>query len=169
MRKFMICSAVTVCLNLTAWFTTFVSSGSASTPSPRFLLHEGEVFDQKTKLTWKRCTAGTTWKKGVGCVGSPKLMRLEDAVQLAQNFGNGWRVPTIEELWSIVDQEHTNPAIDSKVFPDVKNVDEGAPYWSVTRMKEMPSLLYYIDFFDGLVDGHSEGFLMRVRLVHGNE
>lgn len=163
------CSVVAVCLNLGMGLGTCANSKSAHSSTSRFILHEGEVFDQRTKLTWSLCSVGTTWKKGIGCVGSPKLMRLEDAVRFAQNFGNDWRVPTIEELWSIVEQERTKPAIDSKVFSDIKMGDEDAPYWSITRMKEMPSLVYYIDFLSGRVDGHSDGFLMLVRLVRNNQ
>ena len=92
-------------------------------------------------------------------------MSLGEAEQLAQKLGKGWRVPTIEELYSLVEHGCADQAINSKVFPDVKDLGEGAPYWSVTRMNELPTLVYYVDFLTGQVDGHSEGFVMAVRLV----
>lgn len=133
-------------------------------PSP-FILNKGEAFDKGTKLTWSRCSVGATWKEGAGCVGSPKLMSLEEAKHFARQAGNGWRLPTIKELCSIVEYECENPVINSIVFPDIKDLGEGAPYWSITRVEEMPMLIYYVDFMSGRVDGHSEGFVMAVRLV----
>lgn len=133
-------------------------------PSP-FILNKGEAFDKVTKLTWSRCSVGTTWKEDAGCVGSPKLMSLEEAQHFARQTGNGWRLPTIKELCSIVEQGCENPVINSIVFPDIKDFGEGAPYWSITRVEEMPMLIYYVDFMSGRVDGHSQGFVMAVRLI----
>ncbi|MBI3899431.1 MAG: DUF1566 domain-containing protein [Gammaproteobacteria bacterium] len=141
----------------------------ASTPTSRFILREGEAFDQKTKLTWSRCSLGTTWKKDAGCVGTAKLLYLEEAKQAAQKLGNGWRVPTIEELYSIVEHDCSNPAINTVIFPNVKNLGEGAPYWSVTAIKELPPLIYYVDFLNGEVDGHTKGFFLAARLVRKKE
>lgn len=137
--------------------------------SSRFILKKGEAFDKVTKLTWCRCSAGATWKEGVGCIGSPKLMSLEEARQFAKQTGEGWRVPTIKELYSIVEQECENSVINSIVFPDTRDLGEGAPYWSVTRIEDMPMLIYYVDFMSGRVDGHSEGFAMAVRLVRNQK
>ena len=137
----------------------------ASTPTSRFVLNEGEAFDQKTKLTWSRCSVGATWKKGGKCTGFVKMLRLDEAKQYAKQLGGGWRVPTIDELSSIVEQTCSQPAINSTVFPNVKNLGEGAPYWSITKIKEMPQLIYYVDFFGGDADGHTKGFSLAVRLV----
>lgn len=135
----------------------------------RFILNKGEAFDKVTKLTWRRCSTGATWKEGVGCVGSPKLMCLEDAKLFAKQVGDGWRVPTIKELYSIVEQGCENPAINPIVFQDIRDLGEGAPFWSITRIEEMPMLIYYINFISGRADGHSEGFTMAVRLVRNQQ
>ena len=136
-----------------------------STPSSRFVLNGGEAYDQQTKLTWNRCSVGTIWTSDAGCVGEVKLLGLDKAKQLAQELGGGWRVPAIEELYSIVEQKCFNPTINSRVFPTVTNFGEGAPYWSDTNVEEIPSLIYFIDFIDGAIDGHSKGFPLAVRLV----
>lgn len=140
-----------------------------STPSSRFVINEDEVYDQITKLTWKRCSAGTSWKSGTGCIGTVKLMRLDEAKQYAQKAGAGWRIPTIEELYGIVEQKCINPTINSKVFPAVKDYGEGAPYWSATTVEEIPSLIYFVDFLNGAVDGHTKSFPLAVRLVRNEQ
>lgn len=136
-----------------------------STPSSRFVINGSEAYDRQTKLTWSRCSVGTTWVNDAGCIGEVQLLGLDAAKQFAQTLGGGWRVPTIQELDSIVEQRCFNPAINSEVFPKVVNSEEGSPYWSDTRIEEIPLLIYFIDFFDGTVDGHTKGFPLAVRLV----
>ncbi len=96
-------------------------------------------------------------------------MSFNEAKEHAQKQGNGWRIPTILELYSLIENTCTAPTINSVVFPDIKDWAEGAPYWSNTYIKEMPSLIYYIDFQNGHVDGHTENFFMAVRLVHSGK
>lgn len=165
MIKFMMCFLIAASFNSGFGSAALAGSKASETPSSRFILNEGETFDTRTKLTWSRCSVGTTWKKGAGCAGSPELMQLKEAEQFAKGLGGGWRVPTIEELCSLVDRERSNPALNPEIFPDVKEWEEEAPYLSVSRVKEIPTLLYYVDFLSGDVDGHSEGFPMYVRLV----
>jgi hypothetical protein len=93
-------------------------------------------------------------------------MTFEEAKQFAKHASKEWRLPTIEELYSIVEQGCEDPAINSIVFPDnIRDSGEGAPYWSITRSEDIPMLIYYINFMNGRVDAHSEGFEMAVRLV----
>lgn len=97
-------------------------------------------------------------------------MSLDEAKEYAHKLGGGWRVPTIEELYSIVEQKCSSPAINLEVFPSVKGLGEGAaPYWSTTKVKEIPSLIYYIDFLSGEADGHTKEFAMAARLVRGGK
>jgi len=158
-------------LMLASWLTSSAvwaacdENITESSPSSRFVLNGGEAYDQQTKLTWNRCSVGTIWTSDAGCIGEVKLLGLDKAKQLAQELGGGWRVPAIEELYSIVEQRCFNPTINSRVFPTVTNFGEGAPYWSDTNVEEIPSLIYFIDFIDGAIDGHSKGFPLAVRLV----
>lgn len=145
-------------------FAACDKSKTASTPTSRFTLNGAEAFDKKSNLTWSRCSVGTTWRSGK-CTGTAKLMSLSEAREYAQKQGGGWRVPTIEELYGIVEQRCSDPAINTEVFPNVKDFGEGAPYWSTTIIKEIPSLIYYIAFLSGGADGHTKGFSMAVRLV----
>jgi len=171
MKKLITCIVVVfACLNSGFVMADCDKQQAHKAADSRFVLNKGEAFDKVTKLTWCRCSAGATWKDGAGCVGAPKLMSLEEASSFAKQAGNGWRVPTIKELYSIVEQECENTVINSIVFPDIREFGEGgAPYWSVTRVDNMPMLVYYLDFIHGQVDGHSEGFIMAVRLVRSQQ
>jgi hypothetical protein len=169
MKVFVTCFAIAVCFSSGISFAACDRSKTASTSSARFTLNETMAFDQKTKLTWSRCSVGTVWKNGK-CSGAAKLMSLGEVKEYAKKLGGGWRVPTIEELFSIVEQKCSGPAINSEVFPSVKDLGEGsAPYWSTTKIKEIPSLIYYIDFISGEADGHTKGFAMAARLVRGGK
>ncbi len=131
----------------------------------RFKVNQGLVTDTKTKLTWQRCSLGTTWSVDNICTGEVDYMSLSSAKDFALSFNDGWRVPTINELYSIVEPQCINPALNTAVFPNVKEMDEGAPYWSISEVEEIPILFYFIDFWDGRADGHSNEFPLAVRLV----
>lgn len=169
MRTLIACFIAVSCCSSSSVLGACDKDKAASTPSSRFVLNEGNAFDKRTKLTWSRCSVGASWKKGGKCVGTVKLMHLGEAKQYAQKLGHGWRIPTVEELYSIIEQKCSNPAINSEVFPNVRNLGEGAPYWSTTKIKEMPPLVYYIDFLSGEADGHTKGFSMAVRLVRSGQ
>jgi hypothetical protein len=139
-----------------------VSNGFAACSGvTRFTVHGGGAFDPRTGLTWKRCSEGLTWAKGA-CVGQSGFFRLDDARKLT---GEGWRMPTIQELSRLLDRNCKDPAIDTKAFPDVKANDEGdSTYWTVSEMG-MLNLTYTVDFMNGIIDGHSPGIRYAVRLV----
>lgn len=97
------------------------------------------VYDPKTNLTWDRS-------------GSECRMNFEQAIASAEiansqkHLGfDGWRVPTIAELLSIVDFGEHGPAIDSKLFPGC----QGGRYWSSTVFANHQAYTWYVDFSDG--------------------
>lgn len=73
------------------------------------------VYDEKTDLTWQRCSVGKVWD-GSTCSGNRTYINWQDALALA---GSGWRIPNIKELDSIVEEACSRPAINSTAFPDV--------------------------------------------------
>ncbi len=171
MRKCIVWFAVVIaCLTSNGVLADCTQQQLHNAADSRFMLNKGEAFDKSTKLTWRRCSEGTTWKDGAGCIGSPQLMTFDKAKQFANQVGKGWRLPTIQELYSIVEQECSDPAINSVIFPDdIRDSGEGAPYWSITRYEDVPTLIYYINFMNGSVDAHSGGFEMAVRLVRNTQ
>lgn len=135
----------------------------------RFSIIGDKVFDKKTKLTWMRCSVGSKWKDNISCEQSPSIMSFYEAKDIEKDLKNGWRMPTIEELSTIFKNECKNKAINSSIFPDIKLLDNFAPYWSSTSVDKMPNLIYYIDFIDKKLDAHSKGFSMFLRLVKSKD
>ena len=85
-------------------------------PIGQYVINGGEVYDKKTDLTWARCSVGQRWREGIGCVGAVHTMTWEEAIQQG---GSGWRVPTEEELVTLVSPSCENPALNDEAFPDM--------------------------------------------------
>jgi len=160
MKKAIVLSTIIIFMN-----SILLLADCSNRLKTNFILNEDKVFDKNTKLTWFRCSLGTNWKDSVGCEGTPKLFYFNEALEDVKQISNGWRLPTINELRSITEEEYENTIINTSVFPDIKNMTVFAPYWSSTHVENMPNLIYYIDFIDNRLDAHSKGYSMFVRLV----
>ncbi len=119
-----------------------------------------EVTDNNTGLVWRRCSEGQTWN-GITCTGSASLYDYEQALALAQTQ-TGWRLPTKEELSSIVDHSRSNPAIDHAVFPGTA-VEGG--YWSSSPYAGYAGSAWVVLFSYGSVGSGYRGDSGYVRLV----
>jgi hypothetical protein len=89
---------------LAATFVLMVMLAHADAPVGRYIVANGTVTDMKTHLVWQQRDDGMTrtWDSaGTYCAG----LSLD---------GEGWRLPTIKELQTIVDYSKTNPSIDSR-------------------------------------------------------
>lgn len=89
----------------------------AAEPARYELLAGGhEVKDHRTGLVWRRCAEGQRWD-GTHCAGEALLMPHLVAIAHAASQP-GWRLPTMPELYSLVEPERRDPALDAAVFPD---------------------------------------------------
>lgn len=110
-----------VCANWAVAQSCNINTASA-TPIQRFNDHgNGTLTDNRTGLMWKKCLEG---QQGSACFGHPSLMPWEQAASHAQLASSdkfaghsGWRLPTLEELDSIVDTSCEEPAANLQVFP----------------------------------------------------
>ncbi|MGE3248408.1 MAG: DUF1566 domain-containing protein [Beijerinckiaceae bacterium] len=137
--------------------------------SVRFAVSDAEVRDSRTGLIWRRCSLGLEWKGGA-CRGEMLRLSLEEAKKAAAALGAGWRVPTADELFGLVDRTCGEPALDVAAFPDVRASRtgelDGAMYWTVTPLGGIYKGLYVtVDFTTGDYDGHSTGLFYAVRPV----
>ena len=139
---------------------SFMSLSSAWAGS-RYEIRGAEVYDSQTKLTWARCSVGQEWKNG-HCAGDVIYYDFDTAQKQA---GNGWRVPSKDELVSLIDPNLKKfPVVDTAAFPDM---DANHPwYWSSTPNGS--AIAWYVDFTDGYTSGFiDEANKLAVRLVRG--
>jgi hypothetical protein len=61
-----------------------------------------QFYDAKTNLTWQRCCVGQQWVDGK-VTGNPQLLSWDEVQKkLAQESDKGWRLPTFEELKTLI-------------------------------------------------------------------
>lgn len=79
-------------------------------PSERYLLASDTVSDRATQLVWQRAFSPT------------KLPPVEQNAYCAA-LGGGFRVPTANELLTLVDPTRAEPAIDTSAFPGTPSAE----------------------------------------------
>lgn len=93
-------------------------SALADAPPDRYVVTADTVRDTKTSLLWQRA---------VSLVDGGNVQSLEQATRLCSM---PWRLPTIKELATLVDEDAAAPPfIDAKAFPATPNL----PVWSSTH------------------------------------
>jgi len=83
----------------------------------------------------------------------------EDAKAYAASLGDGWRLPTVKELLSLVDYETHNPACS--VFPDCPSKG----FWSSSVYSGDTTTAWSVYFGNGYTDHSDVRFTCRVRCV----
>ncbi len=108
-----------------------------TTPDHLFIMNEdGTVKDKKTKLLWMRCALGQIWRDG-SCTSSYLTYDFFEARVAVRELNREggfagyqeWRLPTVEELSTIVERRCYDPAINLKAFPNAPVTG----YWSSTQ------------------------------------
>lgn len=154
---------------------------------------KGLVTDAQTGLMWMACTIGQQWT-GSSCAGNAEEILWTEAAVIAEesSYGgyNDWRLPTREELNSIVYCSNgrmayklgnegkiavkngvpqngkclgkfTKPTIDSNVFPNTV----GSTYWSYSRNAKATYNAWAVFFNGGYQFNYNTSNLAYVRLV----
>lgn len=123
---FKLCLAVlvTFSVNFTYAATICANDITRAAPNSRYqalsLSNNSEVQDLTTKLIWQRCTLGQAWD-GQSCTGTATRHTWREALMMAKQAGNGWRVPNIKELQSLLDRSCFHPAINTIFFPNTQS------------------------------------------------
>lgn len=142
-------------------------------PCGKFTCTDDVVKDSRTRLTWQRVLPASydgcmgvyernpNGSKGDGCTW-------EEASGYCAQLGlasGGWRLPTKDELLTIVDKSRTDPAIDLASFSNTKS----EAFWSASTYTSPPpaslSGAWYVIFRDGTPYNDYTSFVARVRCV----
>jgi hypothetical protein len=139
-------------------------TGIAEKAQPKRFIDNGDntVTDQKTSLTWIKDHAALGDKFA-------KVMTYEEAEKACKELNAGghkdWRLPTREELLTIVDLNRHAPAIDP-IFVNTKTDDW---YWTSTPCAWDPSLAWIVNFYYGVVNGYYKDNDYYVRPVRSSQ
>ena len=121
-----------------------------------------EVLDTQTNLVWRRCVEGMKWD-GKTCAGKALRMKFALAKQHAakeKGSAGPWRVPTKEELSTLVVRQKARPLVDAQAFPNQPKV----LYWARRKGFEDNLNAWTVDFGNGKAYGDG-GNKHGVRLV----
>jgi hypothetical protein len=115
------------------------------------------VLDKETRLVWQKSTdsAVKTWENA-------------NSYCYDLNLGGrkGWRLPSVEELSSLVDPARSNPALPAgHPFTNVHSTT----YWSSTTGASYPGNAWYVHFGTGKVYYLDKGNNLYVRCVRGGQ
>lgn len=139
-----------------------------STPSSDFTItgDGSTVIHETTGLEWHRCLVGQTPDRPedlLGCDGTAAEMTWQQALQYAHEQGGNWRVPTVTELLSIVEECRVFTAINREVFPDA----ETNYTWTSTPMTESvgSEFAWVVPFGNAWTIGRTKTSTQPVRLV----
>jgi serine/threonine protein kinase len=143
------------------------------------------IEDTTTGLQWMRCSQGQQWT-GAACVGIPTALTWEEQMGQARGLSfagrTDWRVPTKDELATLVDcssgqpetwnrawarcqGDYERPTIDQVAFPKTP----AKWFWSSSPIVYGSNNAWYVDFGDGLVGYGGKDRQLCVRLVRGGQ
>ncbi len=134
-------------------------SQTLSPASERFVivLNKAAVLDKETGLVWAKAGGGgqMTWGAAVNY-----------CADLVIGNRKGWRLPTREELASLIDPSQSSPALPpgySAFFDDVMTTSD---YWSSTTDT---ASAWGANFRFGYVDRYDKSYDAYVRAVRGGQ
>jgi RNA polymerase sigma factor (sigma-70 family) len=109
------------------------SAGGSGRPDYR--VADGQVTDPETGLTWQRATSTE--------MTAAQTTAYCSALDLG---GQKWRLPTLRELSTTVDDSRVAPAIDTAAFPDTR---KKGWYWTSDRSDPEPARRWALNYDDG--------------------
>ena len=143
----------------------------ATAPASRFqALDNGVIKDTQYGHVWLRCVVGMEWD-GKTCVGQSLAYTWQEALGVIGDMNqkrvggrDDWRLPTAEELNTIVERQCFQPAINLEAFP----FSPETGFWTDTKVPGIQqSRVSLIQFFNGKQYIANVKQSWRVRLVAG--
>lgn len=83
-----------------------------------------------------------------------KRVSRKEAEAAVVELGEGWRLPTVDELQTLLDRSRHDPAVDTEKFPDTKS----SPYWTSSVCAWYSDARWVVHFSNGGVGGGGDGY-----------
>ncbi len=118
------------------------------------VMNNEAVLDRETGLVWERDTSNDwyTWYEA-----------LDHCYSAYIGGRGGWRLPTIAELATLIDETQTDPVLPAgHPFINVKLVDS---YWSSTTSASFNNFAWLVNFGSGAVHSDYNSYSYYVRAV----
>jgi len=142
----------------------------ATTPDSRFNEHaDGTLTDTQTGLMWAQCIEGMS---GSGCTtGSADTYTWQAALNRADSSTlasyHDWRLPNINELVSIVEEQCYDPAINLSIFPNTPTI--ASNFWSASPYANLSNSAWAVFFYNGMSGVYGRDSSLYVRLVRDGQ
>lgn len=117
---------------------------------------DGTVTDNLLKVVW-----GPTLSEKMTWADAAKACN-----KLSLSGKKEWRLPTVNELFSLVDRSRRNPAINTEFFGNTKTDDW---YWTSEPLAGFSSNAWIVSFGSGVVDNYNKGVTDYVRPVRSSQ
>ncbi|MCB1170874.1 MAG: DUF1566 domain-containing protein [Leptospiraceae bacterium] len=130
----------------------------------QFLLTgDGNVLQKSTGLIWQRCSQGYS---GEDCsiVGAQTTFTVAQANASCTSLGTDWRLPSIQELSTLMDSGRSSPSYDGTAFP---GSSFAVPYWSATADAGSPGSNFQLNFGLGVLISVADTNSNAARCVQG--
>ena len=114
-----------------------VQPSATAAPEERYRVADGAVYDTQTQLTWQQVIPPARY-------GWADAEAYCAELSLGDNAGDSWRLPSINELQTLVD-DTTNPAIDLVAFPKTPS----EYFWSSSMVIDDPTRAWTAFFTNG--------------------
>lgn len=146
-----------------------VGEQRASTPTSEFELpRDGTIIHSRTRLQWAQCALGQSWSRDF-CTGQAQPFNWENARAAVEQVNRSgelggyrdWRLPTREELETIVEKCRQAPSINENVFPNTP----WAGFWTSSTNTSEADQAWFVGFYYGLPFEYSRDSSYRVRPV----
>lgn len=146
-------------LIIQALIISSLCSASCLDSDGRYQIRDDEVFDKVTKVTWARCSYGQTLSDLGVCEGEVAKLSYIQAKDVVLSLQGYWRLPTKQELKSLVDVSCGVPSI-SPIFSNT------APSWYWADGFPRNEDIGFVSFETGVLAwGLNEHFEFNLRLV----
>ena len=145
-----------------------------SNPNAAYTIQDNvTVTHTPTGLMWIRCAEGQTWT-GSTCTGSAKKFSWAQALKQAKTScfagHKDWRLPSVKELHSLVEECRSHPSINAAVFPGTPLDSMSSYFWSSSA--DSARNAWVVDFTLGDTSPFQRNdmnIVLRVRLVRGGQ